>query len=57
MRYLRQASLIHFINPETEPMFKGEPEIDELIDESERDYIHIIISDQHGTRTYRKRIT
>jgi len=56
MRYLRQTELLHFVYPETELMFKGEPTYDELIDKSEGEYIIISTSNQHGTRTYRKRI-
>jgi hypothetical protein len=54
MRYLRQTELLHFIYPETEPMFKGEPAYNELIDKSET---VTIIEDQHGRRIHRHKIS
>jgi hypothetical protein len=52
----QQSSLLHYIYPETEPLFKEYLLPDERIDKSKPEYATITIMDQRGIRTYRKRI-
>jgi hypothetical protein len=52
----RQSSLLHFVYPETEPLFKELSLPDERIDNSKPEYATITIMDQHGIRTFRKRV-
>lgn len=56
MKDKQQSSLLHYIYPETEPLFKEFSLPDERI-VSKPEYATITICDQRGIRTYRKRMT